>query len=450
MILTALACLAVSSPKNVILMIADGCGFNMYDAASMYEGRLGHEIFNGPDWVHFPMSTYPLRMPKEPGGTGQQDPEIVYDPAMAWDKQKGYEWLVNTPTDSGASATTYATGQKTYKHSICWSDLGKPIPNVNDIFHRAGKAVGVVTSVEWSDATPAAMIAHNRNRDNHVEIAREMIERSNAEVIMGACHPWYDGSGRRREQMGDASWVGEELFTRPMDTWKGIRLVETKADFEALARGQLDLKGCRRLIGTAQVADGLQVSRETKDWNGDGKLDDADRKAAPIWGDPKNTTVPDLPTMTRGALRLLDKNTKGFFLMVEGGAVDHASHFNWPARAVEEAVSFFRTIETVSTWVQSHGGWENNLVIVTTDHECGFVLGPNSDRVPFDPIVNNGAGKMPGFRFNSTGHTNMLAPVFARGAGAELLGNFATRTDPVRGRYVNNIDLFQLIRRAAR
>lgn len=130
--------------------------------------------------------------------------------------------------------------------------------------------------------------------------------------------------------------------------------------------------------------------------------------------------------------------------------MDHANHFNWPARSVEEAIDFFRTVETVCAWVERHGGWKRNLVVVTADHECGFVLGPNSDKVPFDSIVNRGKGKTPGLRHNSTGHTNALIPVFARGPGAELLKKSATKADPVRGAYLDNTDLGRILRAGIR
>lgn len=277
-----------------------------------------------------------------------------------------------------------------------------------------------------------------------------MVEKSGVDVIMGACHPWYDGNGKRRSQMAGADWVGnQDYITKPIPTWNGIRFIEAKADFEALAEGKLDLKGCKRLVGTAQVSGALQLNRTpTRDWNKDGKLIREDNKLAPANVDPKLTTVPSLSTMALGALNLVKKNPKGFFLMVEGGAVDHANHFNWPGRMIEEAVDFFRTVETVCQWVAKNGGWDKNLVVVTTDHECGFVLGPNSDTVPFDPIVNNGKWKMPGFRHNSGGHTNALVPIFARGPGAARLQSFATKTDPVRGKYMDNTDLIRIIRPA--
>lgn len=432
--------------KNVILMIGDGCGFNSYAAASMYEGRLGKEIFNGPKWITQSMSTYPLGIIEKPQMTGIQNPELVYDPQKAWDPQNGYKWLIDTPTDSGASASAYSTGSKTYKHSICWSDLDKPMVNMADYCAKFDKAIGVVTSVEWSDATPAAFIAHNINRDNRAQIAREMVEKSKAAVIMGAAHPWYDGDGKRRATMGGADWVGEQDYiTTPLKTKNGVRFIESKADFESLAKGKLDMMGCNRLVGTAQVAGGLQINRATKDWNNDGKIDGADHKVAPIFGDPLVKTVPDLGTMSISALNLLSKNKNGFFLMVEGGAIDTSNHFNWPDRMIEETVQFFRAIETVSTWVEKHGGWDKNLVLVTADHECGFVLGPQSDTVPFQPIVDMGKGKMPGLRHNHSGHTNALIPIFGRGKGANRLTEFAKMTDPIRGKYLDNTDVFKVI-----
>lgn len=440
-----------ATPKNVIFFVMDGGGYNQYLAASMANDRVGREVFQGSGWFSSSASSYCLQMTKEPKKTGEQDPEIVYNPVKAWSVEDNYKWLQSTPTDSGASASAYSTGSKTYKHSLCMSDFGVAQKNINDLYRAAGKSVGVVTSVEWSDATPAAMIAHNLNRDNRVEVAREMLERSGASVIMGACHPWYDGHGRHREKLGDATWIGER--TALMDgskTWNDLRVIETKEDFEALAKGQLDMMGRSRVVGTARVEAGLQIERDSKDWNKDGKIDGEDRKVAPLNGDPFLKSVPSLSTMALGALNVLSKNEKGFFLMVEGGAVDHAGHYNWGARMVEEAQEFFRAIEAVDAWVKRNGGYEANLIVITSDHETGCVYGPESDKIPFQPIESAGKGKLPKFRFNSGGHTNVLIPVYAKGPGAMRLKELSTRKDPVRGLYMDNTDVHKLVASAAK
>ena len=75
--------------KHVILMIADGAGYNSWDAASMYQGRWdastgrSTQLYDGPGWVKLGCSTYPLNLSSAPTGKGAQDPNLVYDPVKA-------------------------------------------------------------------------------------------------------------------------------------------------------------------------------------------------------------------------------------------------------------------------------------------------------------------------------------------------------------------------------
>lgn len=434
--------------KNVILMIADGSGFNSYAAASMYEGRLGKEVFNGKGWVKLAVSTYPLNLSSKPKRTGIQDESIVYAPPLAWALDAKYKWLQETPTDSAAAATAMGAGVKTYNNAINWSDFSQPVKTVHQYFQSAGRLTGVITSVPWSHATPAGMAAHNPTRNDYAGIADEMVK-SSLNVIMGAGHPWYDDDGKKLDARAKSNYTGNFVFDSPAETYGNARLIESIEDFNALASGKLNMKGATRVIGTARIASTLQQGRGTKDWNKDGKVDDKDIKDAPVGGDSAVSTVPSLATMAKGALNVLGKGQNGFFLMIEGGAVDWANHANQPARMIEEATDFFRAVEAVDKWVAKNGGWDNNLVIITADHETGCVWGPNSNTVPFDALVDNGKGKMPGLRYNSGGHTNSLVPLFARGAGAQEFLSMAKFTDPKRGKYVNNTDIFTVMLKAA-
>jgi alkaline phosphatase len=119
--------------RNVIIMVADGAGFNAYAAASMYQGKWdaakgrGTQVYNGSEWKQLAVQTFPLNTSKKPQGTGQQDPAVVYDPAKAWDPANGYQWLTAKYTDSAASATALSTGKKTFNNAINWSDLDQPL-----------------------------------------------------------------------------------------------------------------------------------------------------------------------------------------------------------------------------------------------------------------------------------------------------------------------------------
>lgn len=440
--------LAAKQAKNVILMIADGSGFNSFAATSMYEGKLGKQVYDGKGWVKVACSTYPLNLSSKPQQTGKQDENLVYAPPLAWALDPTYKWLKTTATDSAAAGTAIASGVKTYNNAINWSDYGQPLKNLHQYFQGAGKMTGAVTSVPWSHATPAAMVAHNPSRNDYAGIADEMVK-SSMNVIMGAGHPWYDDDGKRLETPNKTKYTGNFVFLEPAEKYGDIRLIESLEDFNALANGKLDMKGARRLIATARVESTLQQGRSTRDWNKDGKIDESDTKVAPVGGDPFVPTVPTLETMTKGALNLLGKSKNGFFLMVEGGAVDWANHANQPARMIEEQMDFNRAVEAVVKWVEKNGGWDNNLVIVTADHETGCLWGPNSDKTPFDPLVDNGKGKMPGLRYNSGSHTNSLVPLFARGAGAQEFLAAAKFTDPKRGKYIDNTDIFKVILKAA-
>ena len=225
------------------------------------------------------------------------------------------------------------------------------------------------------------------------------------------------------------------------DGLNGFTWIEAKEDFEALAAGRTTPD---RVIGVARANATLQASREG--------LDEADTPSGMAY----NTAVPDLATMTLGALNILSENENGFFLMSEGGAVDWMGHANNMPRFIEEQIDFNRAVEAVIDWVETHSSWDETLLIVTSDHECGGIWGEgtwtNSEGGPvaadrsdaallsarFHPsddefnaflaVQDRGAGAMPGHQFASRNHTNELVPLWAIGAGAERFAAFS-RTD---------------------
>jgi alkaline phosphatase len=102
---------------------------------------------------------------------------------------------------------------------------------------------------------------------------------------------------------------------------------------------------------------------------------------------------------------------------------------------------FNEAIEAVVTWVNTHSNWDETLVIVTGDHETGFLWGGD----PFIPIKDQGKENLPVMKYNSTDHTNSLLPFFAKGSGSELYRNWADECDSVRGPFIQNSEIAQLI-----
>ena len=199
-VLLPAVCGAQPAPRNIIVMIADGCGFYHLQAADLY----AHGTPDSPLYAAFPVR---LAMSTYAAGGG-------YDAARAAEQ---FDYVASGATDSAAAATAMACGVKTYGGAIGVDADRRPVMNVIERAEALGRATGVVTSVQISHATPAGFVAHNESRSNYAEIAAEMINESALEVIMGAGHPEYDNNGRPREGEADYRYVGGEA------TWAALR-----------------------------------------------------------------------------------------------------------------------------------------------------------------------------------------------------------------------------------
>jgi alkaline phosphatase len=419
-------------PKNIIVMIADGWGFNQVLSTNYYQGinKQSYELFP----VKAGMSHYEV---EKSGG----EPVIYgYDPIAMW---SDFNYTKQNATDSASSGTAIASGNKTYSGMIGWSINGEAVYLITELAEELGKSTGVVTSVQISHATPASFVAHNASRNNYSDIANEMILSSATDVIMGAGNPFFDNdgnellSGNFRYIGGESTWEGLTAGTIGNDAdGDGIidywSLIQDKTDFQNLMTGETP----DRVIGIAQVATTLQQSR-----SGDGS---ADPLVVPF-----NDNVPTLAEMSVGALNVLDSNDNGFFLMIEGGAIDWAGHANQSGRSIEEMMDFNTAVESVIEYLKVNNLWDDTLLIVTGDHETGYLLGPDSgstdDGPVWNPIINNGAGSLPGMDWYSGDHTNQLIPFFATGKGHQLVKAYIDETDPVRGKYLDNTDIGKLM-----
>jgi len=414
-------------PKNIIFFISDGCGFNQVNAASLFQyGATGRQVYERFP-VRLAMSTYSINT----GG---------YNPDSAW---ASFQYVLRKPTDSAASATAMATGFKTYNKAIGVDTLKRPLKNAVDHFESLGKSTGVVTSVPWTHATPACFVAHGEDRGELGDIASQMVLQSRLDVIMGATHPFYDDDGKKltepdyKEIGGKAIWdtllsgkAGADADGDGIaDPWQ---LIQDREHFQQMISGPVP----KRVIGIPKVHSSLQVARDIKAEKGN------------PYSVPFVESVPSLKEMALAAINILDDNENGFFLMIEGGAIDWAAHYNHLGRTVEEEIEFNRTIEAVCAWIETKSSWEQTLVLVTGDHETGYLTGPNANPrvenislsrdIIWPGLENNGKDKLPGAEWHTHGHTNSLIPFFSKGIHSDIFLEYADKNDPVRGKYLDN------------
>jgi alkaline phosphatase len=423
--ITAPVSAEAKAPKNVIVMISDGWGQNQIDATSYFMyGKKDRQAYTRFP-VQLAMSTYEVEKPAD----NCIPPAGGYDSALAWSDFNYVKYPC--ATDSASAATAMSTGTKTYNGYIGMDVNGVPQWNVMQEAKAQGKAAGVVTSVQLSHATPAGFVAHNISRNNYAAIANEMLN-SDIDVIMGTGNPDFDDNGlpaaKGAKYVGDAAtWAA---LKNPTDgVLDGWTLIQTREAFQDLAAGATPA----RVVGVPQVYSTLQQSR-----SGDGK---ADPYVVPL-----TPTVPTLVEMTRAALNVLDNDPDGFVMMIEGGAVDWAGHANQSGRLIEEQADFDRAVDAVLAWVQANSNWGETLLIVTGDHETGYLTGPMDPANPaWSAVVNNGAGQLPGMQWNFGEHTNQLIPFFAKGDDGRWFKKAADQSDPVWGAYLDNTEIAQVI-----
>nr|WP_246333904.1 alkaline phosphatase [Thermoactinomyces mirandus] len=359
--------------KNVILMVGDGMGKAQRDAIRLSSVGLHGEtaMDNMPytGYVH----------------TNSADPE---------------EFV----TDSAAAATAMATGVKTYNGAIGVDRHKKPVETVLEKAKKLGKATGLVTTSQVTDATPAAFGAHVEDRDDQSRIARQYLENSRPDVILGGGEDyWYPAgnSGRHPDRPADDPSEGSK------GTEGNLVELAKKLGYQYVSdHRELQKANGARLLGLFANEEMFQYGTEA--------------------GDKYNPLV-SLPEMTDRALETLSRNKNGFFLLVEEEGIDSMCHVNNAELAIEAGRQFDRAVARAKKFARKHG---DTLVIVVGDHETGgFTIEPLDDSDESGDGTSAEDGPFPVAKSNqqfivdwtTEGHTAVDVPLTAMGPGAERL-----------------------------
>lgn len=277
-------------------------------------------------------------------------------------------------TDSGAGATAYSIGKRTGYTMIGMDADSVAHTTVLEAAEARGLSTGMVTTTHITDATPAAFGAHVPTRYERYDIAAQLAEKD-IEVLLGG--------GRWFFERHPSGSLLDDLRQR-------YTFVATPAEFASV-----DLASTERLLGL--FADSTTF--------------------------PDKHLRPSLPDMARAALTILDRNPRGFFLLLENEDTDDLNHDNQPFDALVEGMRELDEMIAVALDYQQRN--PETLIVVVGDHETGGLM------------VTLPRGEAPRATFSTMGHSSSMVPLFAGGPGA----------DAFRG-WLRNEEVGQLLMRA--
>lgn len=270
-------------------------------------------------------------------------------------------------TDSAAGATAFSTGKKTYNGAIGVDVDSIPQTTILETAMQQGLSTGLVATSTIVHATPASFVAHQYGRHLYENIALD-IAKTDVNVLIAGGESYFTERKDKINLLEKMQKRGYEVFKTKMDyaNFQGEKMIAFMA--------KNDPKRVKRGRGNA--------------------LEKASLKA----------------------IEILNKNEKGFFLMIEGSQIDWGGHSNDSEYIISETIDFDKTLGKVLEFADQD---QNTLVIVTADHETGGYA------------INGGnleTGEIEG-AFTSDGHTAVMIPVFAYGPGAEKFMGIYENTD---------------------
>jgi alkaline phosphatase len=235
-------------------------------------------------------------------------------------------------TDSAASGTALATGKKTNNGVIGLDPDGNRLETIAEKAGKAGKKVGIISTVPINHATPAAFYGHQKNRNMYYEIAQDLLK-----------------SGF--EFFGGAGFYNQSRLYDGSDAPDIYPLIEQAGYL--VAKGFDDFK--------AHAGRSAKVVLVQENWKEAGAIPYAiDRKAGDL----------SLEQLTEAAIDvLMRENRKGFFLMIEGGRIDWAAHGNDAATVVREVIDLDEAIKVAFEFYRKHP--KETLIVITADHDTG-------------------------------------------------------------------------------
>ncbi|TRY85449.1 hypothetical protein DNTS_030553 [Danionella cerebrum] len=375
--------------QNTILFLGDGMGVSTVTAARILKGQLN--------------------------GQSGEEAQLEMDKFPYVALSKTYNTNAQVP-DSAGTATAYLCGVKANEGTVgvsaaavrsqCNTTRGNEVTSILKWAKDAGKSVGIVTTTRVNHATPSAAYAHCVDRDWYSDAEMP------TEALQSGSDVEYPGDRKHNGTRKDGRNLVDEWKDRVKDktllvhlcSFDDVLFIDFPESDEMLLRARghyvwnkkdllsLNPNNVDYLLGLFEPGDmAYELERNTE-------------------------TDPSLTEMVDVAIKILKKNLRGFFLLVEGGRIDHGHHEGKAKQALHEAVEMDRSIARAGLLTHEY----NTLTVVTADHSHvfsfgGYTLRGNSifglapalsdvDQKPFTSILY---GNGPGFKLVNGGRENV-------------------------------------------
>ena len=349
--------------KNIIIMLGDGMGAAQRTAARIVAGG----YVQGKVVQPLAMDTFPV--------TGMVKTAS----------------LNSVVTDSSPGMTAYVSGNKNNNNEegVFPDDTIDPFDNprieyLSEYLHRTqGKALGIVTTADVFDATPAGNAVHTSARGAGTGIVDQFLDDrklTGLTVLMGGGRKWFlpaSVPGSARSERNDYVFSASDPHTAGIITQWGAAAGALDKERDLLAEFQsagfayapdrtrlegIDTRKTDRLLGLFSYSN-MNVALDKIDGRRS-KLRGVTGRVVDDYGFPDQ---PMLDEMTTKALEVLERQKNGFVLMVEGASIDKQAHNMDTERWMLDTIEFDRAIQRARDFAATH---TDTLVIVTADHEC--------------------------------------------------------------------------------
>jgi alkaline phosphatase len=307
-------------PKYVFLMIGDGMGASQRQTAEYYNQHISWGMGEKLIMNNLPVTGINI--------TNSAD---------------------NYVTKSAAAGTALATGYKTNNGMLGILPNGEKLKTIAEAAKNRGWKIGIISSARLTHATPASFMAHNKDRDAENEIAEDILNFQADFMAAGGYRHFVSKNGLFKSKRKDNK-----------DLIMGFKR-----------------KGYKIFIGENSSDDFLNY----KPQKNDKILALFTYSHLPYEIERKKT--PSLDQITQKAINFLEETKKPFFMMVEGGRIDHACHANDIATAIIDTLAFNEAVEKVYDFYKKHP--KKTLIIVTADHETGGLGLSHPTKYYFNP-----------------------------------------------------------------